>query len=657
MTAQGDELLPILFTRLLGAVIASVLTELAVFALARLYAGEGGYLTAFGGSSEDPFALGVALGAGLAIGIGLGAADHARARHGPRAALVVGVAALPLLAALTLYGATFVRTGSRDQGLQLSLDVLGKPDTWLLVGLAGLFALPIHGAFLIARARGRSPAEQSFSMVLAATVALVALAPATLFTFFSGPPERQGLVLLFLLARAPILPHAANLGDAVATALRRRMVGLSPWRATAGRSPRAIVRACVASVRAAAADEPARAVGRRVACGVEGSGEVLAVAWRLLVVAALVVALVALVGLDPAFRWVADLLTPPRGNRYWTVWSAYGATLFLSLLLLAFLSPSLSPTSSHVSARRALLAATVVLTAAVLALPERGPLRAWSTDPWGSLFLSGGLALVCARVVPGAVVLASAGAYVSVSGLARHMDVLPPAETWPYGLPLTPGWWTGFAVTCALVGLCGVLAGAALSGGRQRLVSALFAGVGALGAGTAALLLVVDDLCADYYWVEGAFVPVFPFALAGGVAGALAARFGRVARAALVLAALLLPVAAHRAIAATTAPCDLSTKLALARASRGDSAAMLEVAQRYEAGRGVVRTSQEAGAWYARAADAGSLDAMHRLGCRFAAGRGERRDVVVAREWLTRAAMAGHVRAADRLATLADEGR
>lgn len=83
----------------------------------------------------------------------------------------------------------------------------------------------------------------------------------------------------------------------------------------------------------------------------------------------------------------------------------------------------------------------------------------------------------------------------------------------------------------------------------------------------------------------------------------------------------------------------------LARAGKGDTAAMLELAWAAE-------EPEERAAWFRKAATAGDADGMYELGVLTYQGRGVPEDRDEARRWFQRAAQAGNPRAADVLAGL-----
>lgn len=83
----------------------------------------------------------------------------------------------------------------------------------------------------------------------------------------------------------------------------------------------------------------------------------------------------------------------------------------------------------------------------------------------------------------------------------------------------------------------------------------------------------------------------------------------------------------------------------LAKAQAGDAAAMVELGQDAE-------DSVEEGAWYRKAAEAGSAEGMYLLAVRCYQGRGVPEDRAAARTWFQRAAKAGHSGATEALAGL-----
>jgi hypothetical protein len=83
----------------------------------------------------------------------------------------------------------------------------------------------------------------------------------------------------------------------------------------------------------------------------------------------------------------------------------------------------------------------------------------------------------------------------------------------------------------------------------------------------------------------------------------------------------------------------------LARAERGEPAAMLELAWAAEEPR-------ERAAWFRKAAEAGDADGMYELGVLFYQGRGVTEDKQEARQWFERAARAGNAKAREVLAGL-----
>ncbi len=86
----------------------------------------------------------------------------------------------------------------------------------------------------------------------------------------------------------------------------------------------------------------------------------------------------------------------------------------------------------------------------------------------------------------------------------------------------------------------------------------------------------------------------------------------------------------------------------LARAGRGEPAAMLELAWAAE-------EPAEQAAWFRKAAEAGDAEGMYELGVRLYQGRGVAEDRREAREWFQRAAQAGNPKAREVLAGLFKE--
>ncbi len=133
-------------------------------------------------------------------------------------------------------------------------------------------------------------------------------------------------------------------------------------------------------------------------------------------------------------------------------------------------------------------------------------------------------------------------------------------------------------------------------------------------------------------------------------------------RGALVLAALLAPVA----------PCRADTRPGLAHfqagqfaeafedwrraAGDGDARAALLVGVMYDTGQGVAQNYAEALSWYRRAAEAGSPSGMFNVGVMFDAGRGTARDPQEAARWYDRAAAAGFGRAEYNLGLMYQDG-
>lgn len=93
-----------------------------------------------------------------------------------------------------------------------------------------------------------------------------------------------------------------------------------------------------------------------------------------------------------------------------------------------------------------------------------------------------------------------------------------------------------------------------------------------------------------------------------------------------------------------------------ARATAGDAAAQLEVADRLLEGRNVEADAASAAIWLERAAVQGLAPAQHRLGSLYEKGRGVTRDVPAARRWYEQAAASGNVRAMHNLGVVYAEG-
>lgn len=102
---------------------------------------------------------------------------------------------------------------------------------------------------------------------------------------------------------------------------------------------------------------------------------------------------------------------------------------------------------------------------------------------------------------------------------------------------------------------------------------------------------------------------------------------------------------------------DAGLEKMLARATRGDAAAQMEVAARYFDGIGVEVNQGRAANWYLAAAQQGVPEAQFSLGLLFEKGEGVRRDPKQAAEWYAKAAKAGESRAQTNLGLMFADGR
>jgi localization factor PodJL len=107
---------------------------------------------------------------------------------------------------------------------------------------------------------------------------------------------------------------------------------------------------------------------------------------------------------------------------------------------------------------------------------------------------------------------------------------------------------------------------------------------------------------------------------------------------------------------AAALPAAIGGKTLLAAAEAGDASAAYEVALRYFEGRGVVISTEEAAAWFERAARKGLTLAMFRLGGLYEKGTGVKKDLQRARSLYSEAADRGNAKAMHNLAVLYADG-
>ncbi len=96
----------------------------------------------------------------------------------------------------------------------------------------------------------------------------------------------------------------------------------------------------------------------------------------------------------------------------------------------------------------------------------------------------------------------------------------------------------------------------------------------------------------------------------------------------------------------------LSSKLAeyqLRKAREGDLKSQIEVAKRYETGRGLEQDPQQALFWYRKAAEQGDARAQFKVGEMLSKGTGVEKDVEAAKGWLDKAARQGFAAATSAL--------
>jgi len=99
----------------------------------------------------------------------------------------------------------------------------------------------------------------------------------------------------------------------------------------------------------------------------------------------------------------------------------------------------------------------------------------------------------------------------------------------------------------------------------------------------------------------------------------------------------------------------LSSKLAeyqLRKAREGDLKSQIEVAKRYETGRGLEQDPQQAFFWYRKAAEQGDARAQFKVGEMLSKGTGVAKDVEAAKGWLGKAAQQGFAAAVSALSAI-----
>jgi localization factor PodJL len=113
---------------------------------------------------------------------------------------------------------------------------------------------------------------------------------------------------------------------------------------------------------------------------------------------------------------------------------------------------------------------------------------------------------------------------------------------------------------------------------------------------------------------------------------------------------------AQAAAASRDLPATIGGPTLRAAALAGDAAADYEVAIRFDEGRGVPKSDDEAARWFERAAKQGLTLAQFRLGTLYEKGVGVKKDLVAARDLYLAAANKGNAKAMHNLAVLYAEG-